>query len=501
MTHPEYAKFQRLLAQQQAEENALCAQLADSGRLSARQRLAQLFDPDSGRELFRFARGSDDPDFRDGLVCAHGTVHGRPVIAWASEFQVQGGSLGALQARQMAETYRLARQSGIPLVALVESGGARISEAVHVSEGYALALREAVATSGIVPQVVCTFGHCIGASAVMATLGDFLLMEADSTLSVAGARVNRSATGEDLSDAELGGAAVHTRHTGNVHFVCAGEAAVLAQARELLRWLPANHAERPPQFVCHDPAERLVPNLHSLIPADDTTPFDMLELIRSCCDQGDFCEVQAEFAPNLITGFAAFGGQTLAIVASQPLHAAGALDPAAARKCARFLNFVACFNYPLLSLLDVPGALPTLQAQQDGMLTHLTQVLHAVYQVHGLKITLVVRRLFGGTYVLLNPKSGDGDLIFAYPQAMIGVMSDQAMAGVLSQSQRGQAQVERLHAQGLRLDDPLLAAAPAYIDDILDPAETRREIIRALKTFGQKRITHHAPRLQPNPPL
>jgi len=497
-SHRELKKHQLLLQQQAAEEAAL---KLPPGQGSARQRLAALFDGGDYRELFRFARSPGASDWRDGVVCAHGQIQGRPVLAYATEFQVQGGSLGVLQTRQVSELFRLARQSGIPIVGLLQSGGARISEAVHIMEGFVLPMKESVFASGIIPQITCVFGHCIGASALMATLSDFIVMEAESTLSIAGARINQSATGQALSEAELGGVAVHTGFTGNVHFVCEGEAACLEKTRELLRWLPANHAEMPPRFACQDPAERLVPELESLIPADDQTPFDICELIRTIADDQTFFEVQAEFAPNLVTGFASFGGQSVAIVANQSLHLAGALDPDGARKCSRFLTWLANFNYPLLSLIDVPGALPTLEAQRQGMLTHAAQIIHALYQVRGLKISLVVRRLFGGTYCLVNPKCGEGDLIFAYPQAMIGVMSDAAMTTVLNQSEAGRAQAEKLHSAGLRLDDPLLAAANLYLDDILAPAETRREIIRALQTFGNKRVTHFPPKLANNPPL
>lgn len=501
MKHPDHAKLKAVLQAQAAEEAALRQTLTETGRLSARQRLELLFDAGSFRELFRFTRAPEARSWSDGMICAHGEVHGRPVMAWATEAQVQGGSLGVLQTRQLAELLRLARQSGAPVVGLLESGGARISEAVHISEAYGYPTVETLIASGVIPQITCTFGHCIGATALMATLSDFVIMEAGSTLSIAGARVNRSATGENLSEQALGGTEIHTRYTGNAHFVCPGEAATLAQARELLRWLPANHAEPPPRFACNDPSDRPVTGLDELIPEDAVTPFDICALIRACADNGELFEVQPEFAPNLVTGFAAFGGQSVAIVANQSLHLAGALDPDGARKLARFLTFVANFNYPLLTFIDVPGAMPTLEAQKQGMLTHLSQVMHGLYLVKGLKISVVVRRLFGGTYCMASPKSGEGDLIFAYPQAMIGVMNDEAMTTVLSQSETGRAQVDKLHAAGLRLDDPLLAAAAMYLDDILEPVETRREIIRALRHFGQKRISHHPLKYTQNPPL
>ncbi|HEY9844289.1 MAG TPA: carboxyl transferase domain-containing protein [Candidatus Obscuribacterales bacterium] len=496
--HPEFDKYRQLLRQQAAEEATL---KLPEGQLSARQRLKLLYDQGEYRELFRFARAPEARNWQDGIVCAHGLVHGRPVAAYATEVQVQGGSQGMLQTRQIAELYRLARNSGIPMVAMLQSGGARISEAFHISEGFVPPMREAIAASSVIPQIACAFGHCIGAAALMATLGDFIVMEASATMSIAGARVNRSATGENLSEEQLGGVEIHTRDTGNVHFVCQGEAATLARARELLRWLPSNQAEPPPRFESHDPAERAVPSLLDLIPNDDTTPFDIRALIRAIADDGRFFEVQAEFAPNLVTGFASFGGETMAIVANQSLHLAGALDPAAARKCSRFLNWITNFNYPLLSLVDVPGAMPTLAAQQQGMLIHAAQVLQSLYQVRGLKVSIVVRRCFGGTYGMLNPKSGEGDLVYAYPNAMIGVMNDAAMTTVLSQSEQGKAQVEKLHAAGLRLDDPLLGAANLYLDDIIDPADTRRVIIGALRSFGTKRITHYPPKLFPNFPI
>ena len=498
MSRTDDAKHALIRQQMAAEESALTPA---EGHFTPRQRLAKIFDGGAYRELFRYARSLKDSQWQDGVICAHGMVHGRPAMAYATEFQTRGGSLGVQQTRQIAEVLRLARQSGIPVLALLESGGARISEAVHIMEGFVPPMKEAVYSSGIVPQIACIFGPCIGASAFMATLSDFVIMEAESTLSIAGARVNQAATGEVLTESELGGVAVHTQFTGNAHFVCQGEAATLLKARELLRWLPANHSERPPQFVTTDPENRMVPEIKDLIPEDTSTCFDMKDLIQSIADQSEFFEVQAEFAPNMLTGFAAFGGQTMAVVANQSMHLAGALDADGARKLSRFLNFIANFNYPLLTLVDVPGAMPTLEAQKQGILTHTAQIIHALYHVRGLKISIVVRRCFGGTYALISPKSGEGDLIFAYPNAMIGVMSDAAMTAVMSQNKNAKAKADQLHAQGLRLDDPLLAASSLYLDDILQPEETRCEIIRALKTFGNKQVEHFPRKLLTNPPL
>ncbi|MBF2053111.1 MAG: hypothetical protein IGS03_06550 [Candidatus Sericytochromatia bacterium] len=304
-----------------------------------------------------------------------------------------------------------------------------------------------------------------------------------------------------LSEQELGGVDVHTRYTGHAHFVETGEARLIARARELLHWLPANHSAWPPVFESADDPERSVPQLEQLLPPDAQTPSDIRPLIQACADEQHFFEMQAEFAPNLVTGFASFGGQSVAVVANQSLHLSGAVDPAAARKYCRFLNFIASFNYPLISFLDVPGAMPALAAQQQGMLSTAAQIIHSLYHVRALKISLVVRRMFGGTYAMISPKSGEGDLLFAYPQAMIGVMSDAAMKQVLAQSAKGQQQLAAFAKTGLRLDDPLLAAASLYLDDIFEPAETRREIIRALQHFARKRVQHFPSKLQTNPPL
>lgn len=417
---------------------------------------------------------------------------------------MQGGSLGVRQTRQIVECQRLARQSGIPLVALLESGGARISEAQHILEGFAAALKGAAELSGVVPQIACVFGHCIGASALMATLGDWVIMETHASLSIAGARVNAMATGEHLTEHALGGYAVHQQYTGNVHFVAQGDAHVLQQARSLLSWLPPHHKAYPPHAPLGASApeqQRKTPEITHLLPADPQTPFDMRAVLKACADQQQFFETQADFAPNVLTGFMRIGGYTVAVVANQSLHMGGVIDTLAAHKYSRFLNTINCFNFPLISFVDVPGALPTLAAQQAGILTAMSQSIHAVYNLRSLRLTVLVRRCFGGTFAMLHPKSGAGDLIFAYPQAMLGVMSDAAMQEIMAHSPQGKAQMQALNSLGLRSDDPLIAASHGYIDDVIDPADTRQVLYRSLKSFYFKRVTHYPDKLQGNPPL
>lgn len=490
----------------QAAESYICAQEQAipirPGRQSARQRLKALFDSGTGQELFRFARNRlDKLDFRDGIVCASGEIQGRPLLAWASEFETQGGSIGALQTQQLNELYRLARQSGLPLVALVESGGARVTDGMEIMEGYAQTLKEAVYLSGVVPQITCVLGHCIGAPAFVGTLTDFIIMDQDSTLCVAGAGVNKAATGEDLDEKALGGPEVHTQHSGAVHFVEPDENSAIARVRQLFSYLPLNQSERPPKYPCQDPIDREAPPLNHILPAHPDAPLDMLPIIHSVVDQDSFMEIQADFAANLITGFAQLGGQTVGIVANQSLVLAGALDSKALRKMSRFLNFLSSFNYPLVCFVDVPGLLPTSAAHREGILTYGSQALSAIGHLKGLKISVIVRRCFGGAYFMLNPKVGGGDLSYAWPGAMIGIMSDQAMASFAGHNPVLRKTLDTLHAQGSRMDDPFIPAASAYLDDIIEPARTRPILIQALQRFSQKRQLDIPPKWLPNIPL
>ncbi len=472
------------------------------GRQSARERLKLLFDPGTGQELFRFVRNRlDKPSFSDGIVCASGEIQGRPLLAWASEFETMGGSIGALQTRQLNELYRLSRQSGLPMVSLVESGGARVTDGMEIMEGYAETLKEAVYLSGVVPQITCILGHCIGAPAFVATLTDFIIMDQNSTLCVAGAGVNKAATGEDLDEQALGGPEIHTGHSGAVHFVEPDEGAAIARVRQLFSYLPLTQAERPPHYATDDPPEREAPELNQLLPASPDAPFDMLPVLKAIVDQDSLMEIQADFAPNLITAFAQLGGQTVGILANQSLVLAGALDSKALRKMARFLNFLSSFNFPLVCFVDVPGLMPNSAAHREGILTYGSQALSAIGHLKGLKVSVVVRRCFGGAYFLLNPKVGGGDLVYAWPGAMIGIMSDQAMASFAGHNPVLRKTFEAIHAQGSRIDDPFIPAGSGYLDDIIEPARTRPILIQALTRFSNKRQLDIPPKWLPNIPL
>lgn len=471
-------------------------------RLSAQKRLELLFDDGKFKHLFRFVRSDPFKDKIDNnLICASGRVNGQDILAYACEFNILGGSLGVQQGQQIIELYRLAKQSGLPLIALYESGGARVSDGIHISDKLAECLAEATFASGVIPQLTCILGHCIGASAYMAMLNDFIIMDEKATLCIAGSSVNKAATGEDVTEFDMGGAEVHKKQTGNAHFVEKTEEECIERLRQLLSYMPANNAEVPATIVCHDSEERIEKQVYDLLPAHPSAPFDMKQVIQLFVDNHDFFELQEAYAPNAIIGFARFGGMPVGIIANQSLHLAGALDTLACKKFARFINFLGIFNYPLISFVDVPGAIPTVEQHKAGILTHGTQLLQSIGHLKTLKISIVVRRCFGAAYCLLNPKCSGGDIIYAYPNAMMGSMSDKAMSSFSGMDPRMAKKVEALHAMGKRLDDPFIAASYGYIDDVIDPAQTRPEIIQALQAYSNKRFREIPPKWLNNPPF
>lgn len=475
--------------------------LTDSDKLNPRQRLAVLFDNGEYRELFKFAGYAERENLKDGIVCAFGNVNDKPVLAYAFEFEYQGGSVGALQAKQIVELYRLAKQSGLPVISLNESGGARLTDAEDIAEGYAEALKEVIYCSGVVPQITATFGVCIGASAFMATLSDFVVMEKESSMCISGAAVNKVATGEDVTEKEMGGVEVHTKHSGSAHFVKDNDKDTINTIRELLKFLPSNNSEKPPVIECTDPIDRREESINEIVPENILTPFDMKKVINLFVDNNEFFEVQKEFASNIITGFARFGGASVGIVANQPKYLAGAFDSKGSRKMARFVNFLASFNFPMITFVDIPGAIPTVKEHKEGILLHGAQVLQSLGHHKHLKLSIVVRKCFGGAYCMLNPKTSGGDIIYAYPNATIGIMSDQAMTSVVRKDSPLKQKIDAIHAKGGRIDDPIFQASKGYIDDIIDPADTRIEIIKALRTFQNKRFTGIPDKWLNNQPL
>lgn len=453
-------------------------------------KLEKLFDNGDYKELFKFAQTSKKRKGKS-VITATGFIHNRPVMVYATDFSYQGGSIGKFESDLIAETYRLAKQSGIPIISLINSGGARITDGIYIMEGFGQIFREASYCSGVIPQITCVENNCIGASAFTALLTDFIFMTKDSVMSLAGAEVNKIATGENYTNKEIGGVEIHTQHTGAVHFIEENIEDILFKVRDLIKYLPQNNSEKPNLFEFKDNNQNY--DYKDIIPKDDKTPFDIKKLITQFTDDNEFFEIQKEFAPNLIIGFATFEGMTVGVCANQSLYGAGALDSKAFRKVSRFINFLSAFNIPMLSFVDVPGALPTLEENKNGILIYGSQFMQSLAHHKHLKVTIVVRRCFGGAYGMMSPKSGNGDIIYSYPDAMIGVMSHEAMTSVLKSTGK------EVDFGGIRSDSPLIAASLGYIDDIIEPKNTRKELINALKVFGTKRDLNIPPKWLNNP--
>ncbi|MEK7431707.1 MAG: carboxyl transferase domain-containing protein, partial [Cyanobacteriota bacterium] len=416
------------------------------------ERLAILFDDGKFKELFKYSSVSPFAEsFKDGISCAFGNVNGKPIVAYATDFSFEGGSIGVHQSNQILELYRLAKNHCIPIVALIESGGAKLMDTIHVQESLAGVLREAVFSSGFIPQITCTFGHCIGASAFISVLTDFVIMEKDSNLSISGANVNKAATGEDVTQAEIGGSAIHTKHSGSAHFVTSGEENTIKKVRELLSWLPQNNKEKPPIKEYIETEEREINEILDLLPDDEMKPFDVKKLIKLFTDDNEFFEIQEDYAKNLVVGFARFNGIPVGIVANQSLYMGGALDTKSFRKAIRFINTLSAYNFPMLNFADVPGAVPTSDEHKKGILNLGASFLQALGHHKNLKLSIIVRKCFGGAYSMINPKISGGDIIYAYPNASIGIMSDKAMSSVLGKNSVIREIIVTLNEKNLKL--------------------------------------------------
>ncbi|MFN8672593.1 MAG: carboxyl transferase domain-containing protein [Candidatus Sericytochromatia bacterium] len=456
-------------------------------KLNSHERLAILFDNGEFKEIFKYSSLSNFAEnFNDGVVCAFGNVNNKPIMAYATDFSFEGGSIGIHQAKQISEIYRLAKNHGIPIVGLLESGGAKLTESIHIMESYAGILKDAVFASGYIPQIACTFGHCIGATAFLALLNDFIVMEKNSNISIAGANINKQATGEDLTQEEIGGTDIHTKHSGAAHFVELGEENSIKKVREILSWLPQNNKEKSFIKITEDSENREEESIFNILPEDEMKPFDIKKLVKLFTDNNEFLEIQKDFAKNIIIGFARFSGIPVGIIANQPAYMGGALDSKAFKKVTKFINILSNYNLPMISFVDVPGAVPTSEEHKKGILNLGAAYLQALGHHKELKLSILVRKCFGGTYSMINPKISGGDIIYAYPNASVGIMSERAMATILGENSKIKQKMDLLHEKGLRLDHPVFAVSSSYIDDIIDPKKTRIEIIKVLKAFKNK---------------
>ncbi|MFP3989099.1 acyl-CoA carboxylase subunit beta [Streptomyces sp. E11-3] len=471
------------------------------GKLTARERLALLFDPGSFNEVEPLRRHratgfglEHRRPHTDGVVTGWGTVEGRTVFAYAHDFRIFGGALGEAHAEKIHKLMDLAESAGAPLVSLNDGAGARIQEGVTALAGYGGIFRRNTRCSGVIPQISVMLGPCAGGAAYSPALTDFVFMvRGTSQMFITGPDVVQAVTGESITQNELGGADVHGATTGVAAFVHDDEESCLDEVRHLLSLLPSNNRELPPHEPTSDPADRRTASLLDLVPADPTRAYDVTQVIAEIVDDGDWTEVHADWAPNIVCALARLDGQVVGIVANQPTALAGVLDIAASEKAARFVQTCDAFSIPLVTLLDVPGFLPGRDQEHGGIIRHGAKLLYAYCNATVPRVQLILRKAYGGAYIVMDSRSIGADLSFAWPANEIAVMGAEGAANVVFRREIAAAddpeaaRAQRIKEYKSELMHPYYAAERGLVDDVIDPAETRSVLIRSLAMLRAKR--------------
>ena len=485
-----------------------------AGKKTARERLELLLDPGSFLEIDKFVVHQSH-DFAmaehrvpgDGVVTGSGHVHGRPVFVFAQDFTVFGGSLSEAYARKICKIMDLAMKTGAPIVGLNDSGGARIQEGVVSLAGYAdIFLRNTLA-SGVVPQISAIMGPCAGGAVYSPAITDFTFMVKNTAyMFVTGPDVIKSVTHETVTLEELGGATTHGTTSGVAHFIAEGEEECLALVREVLTFLPQNNMEEPPRRPTLDAVDRRDDTLQGIVPEQPNKPYDMLDVLRPILDDRYFFEVQAAFAPNIVIGFGRLGGRPVGIVANQPAHLAGCLDINASVKAARFVRFCDCFNVPLVTFVDVPGFLPGTAQEYGGIIKHGAKLLFAFCEATVPKLTVITRKAYGGAYDVMSSKHIRGDVNLAWPTAEIAVMGPDGAVNILYRRELEETQdagafrEARTREYREKFANPYVAAERGYLDEVIQPRDTRARLCAALDLLHTKR-DHNPPKKHGNIPL
>jgi propionyl-CoA carboxylase beta chain len=478
----------------------------NDGKLTARERVALLFDPGSFQELDQLVmhRSTDFGMEKqrvpgDGVVTGYGTVQGRLIYAFAQDFTVAGGSLSETHAAKIVKIMDLAVKNGAPLVGLNDSGGARIQEGVVSLGGYAdIFLRNTMA-SGVVPQISAIMGPCAGGAVYSPAITDFILMvKKTSYMFVTGPDVIKTVTHEEVTKEKLGGAETHNQVSGVAHFAAESDEDCIALIRELLSFMPSNNMEEPPRVATSDDVNRVDAALDTFVPSNPNQPYEMRDLIKTIADEGHFLEVHQHFARNLVVGFIRLNGAPIGVVANQPAFLAGVLDIDASRKGARFTRFCDAFNIPLLVLEDVPGFLPGTAQEYGGIIIHGAKLLYALAEATVPKVTVITRKAYGGAYCVMNSKHIRADMNFAYPTAEIAVMGAEGAVNILYRgSDDRSAKVSEYQE---KFANPFIAAERGYIDEIIEPRFTRRKLITTFAMLRNKR-DRNPPKKHGNIPL
>ena len=485
-----------------------------SGKMTARERVEFLLDEGSFEEFDKFVthRSTDfglqnQKYLGDGVITGHGLIDGREVFVFAQDFTVFGGSLSETHAQKICKIMDLAMKVGVPVIGLNDSGGARIQEGLVSLGGYAdIFLRNTLA-SGVVPQISCIMGPCAGGAVYSPAITDFNIMVKDSSyMFITGPDVIKTVTHENVTKDDLGGAITHNAKSGVAHFAADSDEHCLRLTRELMSFIPSNNMDDPPYIQTNDPAHRMDEKLNTIIPEQSTQPYDIRDVIHTVVDDNYFFEVQAHFAPNLVIGFARLGGKSVGIVANQPAYLAGVLDIDASVKGARFVRFCDCFNIPLITFEDVPGFLPGVNQEHGGIIRHGAKLLYAFAEATVPKITVITRKAYGGAYCVMASKHIRTDINFAYPTAEIAVMGAEGAVGLLYRKEMSESEnaidyrKSKVSEFEEKFANPYVAAEKGYIDEVIEPAQTRPKLIRALQLLANKKDTN-PPKKHGNIPL
>ena len=487
------------------------------GKFTARERLEMLLDEGSFEELDMFVThrcnnfGLEKEKYLgDGVITGHGTIDGRTVYVFAQDFTVFGGSLSETMALKICKVMDMAMKMGCPMIGINDSGGARIQEGVTSLAGYAEIFQRNIMASGVIPQISAIFGPCAGGEVYSPALTDFVVMtEQNSYMFVTGPKVVKSVTGEDITTENLGGADIHSRKSGVSHFKAANEEEGMMLIRKLLSYLPSNNLEEAPLFENTDPIVRLDDKLNSIVPDNPNMPYDMKDIIHGIVDNDEFLEVHQHYARNIIVGFARFNGAPTGIVANQPNFLAGVLDCDASRKAARFVRFCDAFNIPVLTLVDVPGFLPGSGQEYAGIITHGAKLMFAYGEATVPKVTVTIRKSYGGAHDVMSCKQLRGDFNYAWPTAEIAVMGaagaievleGRAISKITDPEEKAAFVSEKVNEYKDKFANPYQAASYGYIDDIIEPRNTRFRVIRAFQALETKKVVN-PPKKHSNIPL
>ena len=471
----------------------------ERGKLTARERLAQLLDPGSFQEFGALAThdftafGLDKQRVPgDGVVTGFGKINGRRVAVFSQDFTVMGGSFSEVQSQKICRMQDMALEAGIPIIGLGDSGGARIQEGVRSLAAYGEVFVRNVLASGVVPQISVILGPCAGGAVYSPALTDFIIMAGQGYMFLTGPEVIRAVTGEQVSVEELGGAEVHTGRSGVAHLDAMTEEEGLALVKNLLSYLPQNNSEEPPQIVSEDTTDRMEESLNTLIPDGDNTPYDIRDAITAIFDHDSFLEIQPNYAANAVVGFARMDGYSVGIVANQPCHMSGALNIDASDKIARFIRLCDAFNVPIVTFIDCPGFLPGTGQEYGGVIRHGAKIIYAYCEATVPKISVVTRKAMGGAYVAMSSRQMRTDITFAWPTGQIAVMGAEGAVNILFREEIRNAADPQAREQELlaeyreRFFNPYRAADVGQIDEVIEPRETRPRLARALEILRTK---------------